>query len=180
MAVKSVVTVAGLVSLLKQNNSFRTFFRQLLFTRFLLPYPPTNHLFMPLVAYRPEYRIYLDETLNHLVYERMEELTLAPDLPFYLSDIRRALSQVQPGFTLLCDLRRTLGPNLKILPLFQASRELLQQAGVGMVVEVHSPQPSMRRLTQMLRRKVALPTHQFTTLEEAEAFLHEFRLSVAY
>ncbi|WP_139252119.1 hypothetical protein [Hymenobacter psychrotolerans] len=131
------------------------------------------------MAYRPEYRIYLDETLNHLVYERLEELTLAPDLPFYLADIERALRQMQPGFTLLCDLRRTLGPNLKVLPLFQASREMLLHAGVGMVVEVHSPQPSMRRLTQMLRRKTALPTSQFTTLEEAEAFLQDFRLSVA-
>ncbi|QNH63088.1 hypothetical protein [Hymenobacter sediminicola] len=134
---------------------------------------------MPLVAYRPEYRIYLDEERNHLMYERMEELTLAPDLPHYLPDIERALKLVKPGFTLLCDLRRTLGPNLKVLPLFQASREMLQAAEVGMIVEVHSQQPSMRRLTQMLRRKVALPTQQFTELEEAEAFLEHFRMGIA-
>ncbi|MBD2714633.1 hypothetical protein KBK19_06265 [Microvirga sp. STR05] len=134
---------------------------------------------MPLIAYRPEYRIYLDEERNHLTYERLEELTLAPDLPHYLSDIARALKLVKPGFTLLCDLRRTLGPNLRVLPLFQASREMLQAAEVGMVVEVHSPQPSMLRLTQMLRRKVSLPTHQFTELQEAEAFLAHFRMRVA-
>ncbi|HLK96725.1 MAG TPA: hypothetical protein VK364_03060 [Hymenobacter sp.] len=134
---------------------------------------------MTLIAYRPEYRIYLDETDNHLTFERLEELTLALDLPHYLSDMQRAVKRVQLGFTMLCDLRCTLGPNLLLLPLFHSGRQLLQKAGISMLVELHPAAPTMQQLSRLLREESPIPVRQFTDPAEAAVFLSRFRLRMA-
>ena len=68
---------------------------------------------MSLIAYRAQYLIRVEVERNRVLYERFEELTLATELPFYLSDWQRAISSLRPGFTVLCDLRRTLGADRK-------------------------------------------------------------------
>jgi hypothetical protein len=140
----------------------------LLFQRFA---PARQPFSMTLIAYRPEYRIYLLVQHNQLTYERLEEMTLATELPHYLADIERAVSMVAPGFTVLSDLRRTLGPNVHLFPLFRRSRELLRDAGIGLMVEVHPVAPSTQQLMQQLREQSELPTRLFTDMAQAEAFL---------
>jgi len=135
---------------------------------------------MTLIAYRPEYRIYLDETDNHLTFERLEELTLVLDLPHYLSDMQRAVKQVQSGFTMLCDLRRNLGSNLRLLPLFRSARQLLHEAGISILVELHPAAPTMQQLSRLLRKDSPIPVRQFTDQAEATAFLSHFRMRMAY
>lgn len=131
---------------------------------------------MLLVAYRPEYHVRVDETRNRLVYERFEELTLAADLPYYITDLQRALAQLRPGFTVLSDLRRTLGPNLRLLPVFITSHTLMVEAGIGMMAEVHPQSRTMYQISQVVREQTQLPTRQFTDRAEAEAFLDSFQL----
>jgi hypothetical protein len=131
---------------------------------------------MDLIAYRPQYRIYLHAAGNHIHYERLEEMTLATELPHYLADIERALQRVRPGFTVLSDLRRTLGPNPQLLPLFRQVRQLLWDHGVGLMVEVHPTSPSGPKFMEQVRaQSAAIPTQLFTNLQEAEAFLQQFR-----
>ena len=131
---------------------------------------------MFLVAYRPEYHVRIDEARNRLVYERFEELTLAADLPYYLSDLQRALAQLRPGFTVLADLRRTLGPNLRLLPIFLSSHTLMVEAGIGMMAEVHPASHTMYQISRVVREQTHLPARQFTSREEAEAFLDSFQI----
>ncbi|TGD81172.1 hypothetical protein [Hymenobacter wooponensis] len=134
---------------------------------------------MHLVAYRPEYRIYLDTRLNMLLYEQLEEMTFAKQLPYYLGDWERALEQVQPSFTVLYDVRRTLGPNTDLLPTFFRSYGLMLAAGIAMLAEVYpaglAPTPVNRILSQLF----ALPTRQFTDVTAAEDFLLGYGTSVA-
>ncbi|AII52773.1 hypothetical protein [Hymenobacter sp. APR13] len=130
---------------------------------------------MDLIAYRPQYRIYLHTAGNHIVYERLEEMTLATELPHYVADIERALKLVKPGFTVLSDLRRTLGPNLHMLPVFRQVRQMLQASGVGLVVEVHPPSASVPKFMQQVRaQSEEIPTYIFTDRNEADAFLQQF------
>lgn len=131
---------------------------------------------MLLVAYRPEYHVRIDEARNRMVYERFEELTIAAELPFYLSDLQRALALLRPGFTVLADLRRTLGPNLHLLPLFMESHTMMMQAGIGMMAEVHPASHTMYQISQVVRAQTHVPVRQFTSREEAEAFLDSFQL----
>jgi hypothetical protein len=137
-----------------------------------------THL-MHLVAYRPEYRIYLDTRLNMLLYEQLEEMTFAKQLPYYLRDWQQALEQVQPSFTVLYDVRRTLGPNTDLLPAFFRSYWLMLAAGIAMLAEVHPagsmPMPVNRILSQLF----SLPTRQFTDVTAAEDFLLGYGTSIA-
>ncbi|MBC6696841.1 hypothetical protein [Hymenobacter sp. BT190] len=131
---------------------------------------------MELVAYRPQYHIYLHAASNHILYKRLEEMTLATELPYYIADIERALGLVQPGFTVLSDLRRTLGPNPQMLPVFRQVRQLLQDHGVAMMVEVHPLALSVPKFMQQVRAQSEdIPTHIFTDIREAEAFLQQFK-----
>jgi len=130
---------------------------------------------MPLVAYRPEYHVRIDEVRNRLIYERFEELTLATTLPYYLSDLERALALLRPGFTVLADLRRTLGPNLRLLSVFLASHTMMMEAEIGMMAEVHPASYTMYQISQAVRAQINVPTRQFTSREEAEAFLDSFQ-----
>ncbi|WBO83317.1 hypothetical protein [Hymenobacter yonginensis] len=130
---------------------------------------------MDLIAYRPQYRIYLHVAGNHIVYERLEEMTLATELPHYVADIERALKLVKPGFTVLSDLRRTLGPNPQMLPVFRQVRQMLLAYGVGLMVEVHPPSLSVPKFMQQVRaQSEEIPTHLFTDIAEANAFLQRF------
>lgn len=131
---------------------------------------------MFLVAYRPEYHVRIDETRNRLVYERFEELTIATELPHYLSDLQRALAMLRPGFTILADLRRTLGPNLGLLPLFVNSHTMMMKAGIGMMAEVHPASHTMYQISHAVRAQTHVPTRQFTSREAAEAFLDSFQI----
>lgn len=126
---------------------------------------------MPFVAYRREYHIRVDKHQNQMIYERQEELTLAEALPHFLEDFKRALLHLRPGFTVLFDLRRSLGPNLRLIPLFRTSQLLMVRAGIGMVAEVHPAGPSMQQLSYMLRTETGLPVRVFTDVAEAKAFL---------
>ena len=126
---------------------------------------------MHLVAYRPEYRLYFDEPRNMLLYERLEELTFAKHLPYYLQDWQRALAKVRPGFTVLCDVRRTLGPNTDVLPTFLRTYELMLAAGIAIMAEVYPAGPTRMAVSQKLRQLSPLPTRQFTDLAAAEGFL---------
>ena len=121
----------------------------------------------------------MNEAHNHLTFERLEELTLASNLPNYLTDIERATGHVQPGFTMLFDLRRTLGPNLALLPLFHSGRQLLYEAGIGVLVEVHPHTPTMRQLSRLLQEKSPVRVRKFTDMAEAEVFLSRFRSRLA-
>lgn len=133
---------------------------------------------MQLVAYRPEYHVRVDEARNRMVYERFEELTIATELPHYLPDLQRALALLRPGFTVLADLRRTLGPNLHLMPVFLASHTLMMQAGIGMMAEVHPLSHTMYQISQAVRAQTHVPTRQFTSREEAEAFLDSFQIEL--
>ncbi|QJX45957.1 hypothetical protein HMJ29_02995 [Hymenobacter taeanensis] len=134
---------------------------------------------MQLVAYRPEYRIYLDTRLNMLLYEQLEEMTFVKQLPYYLGDCQRALEHMQPGFTVLCDVRRTLGPNVDLLPTFLRSHQLMLAAGVAIMAEVYPAGPTRMPVSRMLNQLSSLPTRQFTDLAAAENFLQSYGTSVA-
>jgi hypothetical protein len=134
---------------------------------------------MHLLVYRPEYRISLDEQRNMLLYERLEELTFAKQLPYYLTDWQRALEKVHPGFTVLCDVRRTLGPNMDLLPTFLSTYEMMMAAGIAMMAEVYPAGPTRMPVSRILGQLSSLPTRQFTDLSEAEEFLLSYATPVA-
>lgn len=137
-----------------------------------------THL-MRLIAYRPEYRIYLDTNLNMLLYEQLEEMAFAKQLPYYIDDWQQALEQVQPGFTVLSDVRRTLGSNMYLLTSFLRSHECMQTAGIAMMAEVYALGSSRLHMTHMLERLSSLPTCRFTDVAAAEDFLLGYGASVA-
>lgn len=132
---------------------------------------------MQLVAYRPEYRIYLDPLQNHITYERREEQTLVQDMPYFLADWQRILQRVQPGFTVLCDVSRTLGPNVRLVPLYVQLRELLKESGLSAMAEVHPSSLTMQSLSRLLGQRLALPVRRFTDRSEAEYFLLGYSLA---
>jgi hypothetical protein len=134
---------------------------------------------MHLIAYRPEYRIYQDTRLNMLLYEQMEEMTFAKRLPYYLGDCQRALEQIQPGFTVLCDVSRALAPNPDLLPTFFRSHELLLSAGIAMMAEVFPAGLTRMQVHGMHNQLSSLPTRQFSNLASAEEYLLSYSTSVA-
>ncbi|SNC75226.1 hypothetical protein SAMN06265337_2768 [Hymenobacter gelipurpurascens] len=134
---------------------------------------------MHLIAYRSEYRLYFDESRNMLLYERLEELTFATELPYYLLDWQRALTKVRPGFTVLCDVRLTLGPNTTVLPTFLRAYELMLAAGIAVMAEVYPDGPTRMAVSQKLRQLSPLPTRQFTDLADAEGFLQSYSTTAA-
>lgn len=131
---------------------------------------------MRLVAFRLEYQITVDEDRNQVTYERFEELSLAADLPFHVSDWQRALSFMKPNFTVLYDVRRRVGPNVRLMPLYLRLHLLWLKANVGVVAEVHPTVFNMHLISKKLREQTKLPVRLFTDRTEAEAFLHDFRL----
>ena len=133
---------------------------------------------MKLVAFRLEYQITVDEDRNQVTYERFEELSLATDLPFYLSDWQRAISYMKLNFTVLYDVRRRVGPNVRLLPLYLRLHLLWLKNNVGVVAEVHPTVFNMQQISRTLREQTKLPVQLFTDRAEAEAFLHDFRLGL--
>ena len=134
---------------------------------------------MTLVAFRLEYQITVYEDRNQVTYERFEELSLAANLPFYLSDWQRALSYMKANFTVLYDVRRRVGPNVRLLPLYLRGQQLWLEAQVGIVAEVHPTVFNMQQISKTLREQTQLPVRLFIDRAEAEAFLADFRLRSA-
>lgn len=128
---------------------------------------------MRLAAYRPEYRIYVDTLRNLIVYERLEQQTLVSEIPYFLPDWERILTQVEPGFRLLIDVTRTLGPNLSLLPQYLRLRELFREAGVAVIAEVLPHTHNMRQLSGLLAERQTLPVARFHDRLAAERFLLE-------
>ena len=52
----------------------------------------------------------------------------------------------------------------------------MMQAGIGMMAEVHPVSHTMYQLSQAVRDQTHVPTRQFTSREEAEAFLDSFQI----
>ncbi|WP_045688730.1 hypothetical protein [Hymenobacter sp. AT01-02] len=129
---------------------------------------------MQLLAYRPEYRIYLDRVHNHIVYERLEVQTLVHHMPHFLPDWQRVLAQVEPGFTMLLDVTNTLGPNLQLVPLYLRLRQLFRQAGVGVIAEVLPTNHNMGQLSKLLNQLQFLPVYRFAERAAAEQFLASY------
>lgn len=127
---------------------------------------------MGLTAYRPEYHLLIDAARNRLCYLCYEALSVAPELPHYLTDWQRALAQLRPGFTVLTDLSLTRGPNLGLLPTFAAAQQLVVAAGVRAVAEVHPRGSATRQTSAALQRESALPVRIFHSVADAEAFLN--------
>ncbi|WP_375437941.1 hypothetical protein [uncultured Hymenobacter sp.] len=134
---------------------------------------------MILVAFHLEYQITVDEDRNRVTCERFEELSLAIDLPFFLSDWQRALSYMKVNFTVLCDARCRIGPNVRLMPLYLRLHHLWLEAHVGIVAEVHPTVFNMQQISRVLREQTKLPVQLFTDRAEAEAFLDNFRLGLA-
>lgn len=133
---------------------------------------------MRLVAFRLEYQITVDEDRNLVIYERYEELSLATDLPYYISDWQRALSYMKENFTVLYDVRRRVGPNVRLIPLYLQLHQLWLSASVGVVAEVHPTVFNMQQISKTLREMTKLSVRLFTNRTEAEAFLYDFRLGL--
>ncbi|HEX8425653.1 hypothetical protein [Hymenobacter sp.] len=134
---------------------------------------------MALVAFRSEYQITVDADCNRVTYERFEELSMATDLPYFLDDWQRALSYIKPNFTVLIDLRRRIGPNVWLMPIYLELHYLLLEAGVGIVAEVHPTVFNMSQISRTLREQTKLPVQLFIDRAEAEAFLDSFRMGSA-
>ncbi|UOQ65458.1 hypothetical protein [Hymenobacter volaticus] len=92
-----------------------------------------------------------------------------------MSDWQRALSFMKPNFTVLYDVRRRVGPNVRLIPLYLRLHLLWLNAKVGVVAEVHPTVFNMYQISRTLREQTKLPVRLFTDRIEAEAFLHDFR-----
>lgn len=131
---------------------------------------------MPLIAFRPEYQLTVDDAKNLIFYQNFEPMQVATALPHYLEDWQAALAAVEPGFCILSDMQVVNHGNPQLRTGFKAVEQLIAERGVRMVAEIHVPGVSTSRGYREVTTSSAMPVRQFLNLWDAAQFLDEFHL----
>lgn len=95
-------------------------------------------------------------------------------VPGFLSDIEKALALVQPGFTLLADLRQMITHAPAVMNLHVQCQKLVKDAGLQAAANV---EPSDRIATLQVNEisnQSKMPLFRFTSLQQAEEYLNTF------
>lgn len=128
---------------------------------------------MRIIAFRPEYQILVEDAKNRVFYQNLPPMQLAMELPHYLADWATALAEVEPGFTILCDMQIVNQACPELLAKFQTVERLIVQRGVSIVAEVHIPGLPTRRATDEVTTSLAMPVRHFLSIWEGAQFLDD-------
>ncbi len=128
---------------------------------------------MLLIALRPEYQLSVDQGKNRLFYQNFAAMQFARALPHYVADWQAALTQMQPGFTVLSDMQVVNQGNQALLAGFRAVEQLLVARGVRLLAEVHMPGLPTRVSSHDISHAQVMPVRHFLSVWEALQFLDE-------
>lgn len=78
---------------------------------------------------------------------------------------------MRAGFTILTDLREYATSNVSLLDKFVAAQQLIVQAGVRHVAEVHQPDAETQAASATASARSAMPLRRFLDLWSADQFL---------
>jgi len=134
---------------------------------------------MRIIAFRPEYQILVEDAKNRVFYQNLPPMQLAMSLPHYLADWEATLREVEPGFTILCDMQivNQVCPGLR--EKFQKVEQMIVGRGVSIVAEVHIPGLPTRRATDEVTTGQAMPVRYFLSIWEGAQFLDDLAITEA-
>lgn len=134
---------------------------------------------MRIIAFRPEYQILVEDAKNRVFYQNLPPMQRALALPHYLTDWATALAEVQPGFTILCDMQVVNQACPELLTKFQTVEQLIVARGISIVAEVHVPGLPTRRHTDEVTTGQAMPVRYFLSIWEGAQFLDDLAITKA-
>ena len=119
------------------------------------------------------YQIGIDKSKNRIYVTIIGFWRSPEEVSEYVPDLDRALLQLQPGFTLLTDLTQMKTHPKTLNPVHLAAQQLLVAGGLTQTAEVVSSS-FVQFQAESLSKQSEMPLRQFSSIEEASAYLDQF------
>lgn len=128
------------------------------------------------IAATPFYSIKADTTKNRIYYTIIGTWKSPSDVPNYLEDIKKAIRQIKPGFTILTDLThaKTAMPEMK--KLHEQAQSILISAGLSNVAEVFPEKDYILKMqVDKISETTKMKKQAFGSRKDAEQWLDKVR-----
>lgn len=123
------------------------------------------------IAENDFYELRVDSDKNRL-YAKATGFWKSPtQVPEYLADLKAALGEIRPGFTVLSDLRMMKPPTTEISHLHREAQRLIVDGGMSRTAEVIGKAILIEMQIKKFTQSSTMTKAEFDTPEEAEAWL---------
>jgi len=92
-------------------------------------------------------------------------------VPNYVSDLRTAAEKLEPGFTILVDLRMMKPPATSVTPVHVEAQQMLVEHGLSRTAEVVGNAVLLELQLKKFAQESAMIKAEFNTPEEGEKWL---------
>lgn len=117
------------------------------------------------------YEVAIDIQKNRLYLTTKGFWSSAAKVPNFITDIKKALLELKPGFSLLTDSSQQKTPPQEVMPVFVQLTDTLRNAKVGKVGNVFGHEATVKLAADRFGRKYEVPKNFFDNRDSAEAFL---------
>ncbi|GGK85079.1 hypothetical protein ACD591_19880 [Rufibacter glacialis] len=130
---------------------------------------------MSIIAQNLFYQMQVERERNLIIIEAKGCWNSPEEIPFYLLHLKESLSLVQPGFSVLFDLRQLEEFSHAVRFYRVEAQKLMLSAGICQLVEVHDLSKTMSLLSMAIAEETGIPLNIFDCLQDARAWLSELR-----
>lgn len=116
------------------------------------------------------YEMAVDPSINRFYLRILGFWRSKEEVSGYLPDLEKALSEIQPGFTLLTDLSEMKTHPAEVQELHLQAQALLLRKGLRQTAEVYASS-FVQFQTSAISKKSTMPSRQFESHEAAEGYL---------
>lgn len=120
----------------------------------------------------PHYRLAIDPAKNRLYITIIGFWRQKEDVADYIKELALSLDRLQPGFTLLTDLRAMKAHPLEVMEIHIQAQRLVVGQGLLQTAEVFNSS-LVQFQTQKYSDKSSMKLKQFASIQEAELYLDE-------
>lgn len=124
------------------------------------------------IAQTPQYKISVDKGKNRAYLTIVGFWRNPEEVPNYVSDWKKAVTMLRPGFTLLTDVREMKIHPASVRDVHEEAQKLLVNAGVRKVAELHADKVAEMQLDGVSKDS-KMPKQNFSDPKEAELWLDE-------
>ena len=94
------------------------------------------------------------------------------DVPNFVTDVTDIGERLQPGFTVLSDVRTMKTPPVELNPVHEAAQKALTSRGLSRTAEIWTQKDTvLRSVTEKIASQSGMRRKEFNTMKEAEAWL---------
>ncbi|WP_338762725.1 hypothetical protein WAF17_18175 [Bernardetia sp. ABR2-2B] len=117
------------------------------------------------------YKLYTNSTKNRIYFSIIGKIQDESQIPCFVEDWKRAISQVSTNFTVLSDIRLMNLQSKKIEKLHEKVQSFLTENGLLETAEVMAMNDIADLQASQMVEHSGMPTKKFQSIEEAESYL---------